>query len=601
MRLIFRLVFRDLRRRPFDAVTVVLVIGVAVTALSVGLGLRGATENPYKQTRQAAAGPDAVISFLNVEDRDVDQATVDKLVRLPGVTGHSGPFPMVFTTMQANGRQMSVTAEGRATTATAIDQPYVTDGAWIGQGQAVIERGFAQAMGIRVGDQITLGGRAFQVAGLAVTAALPAYPSNICHIACNAPVEGPHGRGAPDVGLVWIDQPQVAALASSTNPRTYLLNLTLADPGNAEAWVESIRMDPATAGGPGLYPMAWQTIQDADNGLVQTEQVAMHVSAILLSLLAIAGMAVLAGRRMVDQTRRVGLLKAIGGTPNLVAGVLLAEHLLLALIAAALGAVIGRLLTPSIAGIGAGLVGSPGAPVLSPFNMLLPLFVAVAVTVAATALPALRAGSTSTVRALHDQPRTPRRRPLLVRFSAKLPVPLLLGLRLLARRPARGLLNTATVAITVTGIVAIFATAGVDLADGPVTRAQRLTDLTRIITVLLIIVAAVNVLFIAWATIVDARRTIALAQAFGATAGQIRAGITAAQLLPALLGTLLGVPLGLYLYRALAQQPTLTIPPAPQLAAIAAGTLLAVAVLTAVPLRIAGRGPVSVALASEHI
>ncbi|MEV6966511.1 FtsX-like permease family protein [Hamadaea sp. NPDC051192] len=150
----------------------------------------------------------------------------------------------------------------------------------------------------------------------------------------------------------------------------------------------------------------------------------------------------------------------------------------------------------------------------------------------------------------------------------------------------------------ITGIVAIFATAGVDLADGPVTRAQRLTDLTRVITVLLIIVAAVNVLFIAWATVVDAHRTIALTQAFGATARQVRAGITAAQLLPAMLG---GVPLGLYLYRALAQEPTLTIPPASQLAAILAGTLIAVVVLTAVPLRIAGRRPVSVALASEHI
>jgi len=36
----------------------------------------------------------------------------------------------------------------------------------------------------------------------------------------------------------------------------------------------------------------------------------------MLALLAIAGTAVLAGRRMLDQTRRVGLLKAVGRAPG---------------------------------------------------------------------------------------------------------------------------------------------------------------------------------------------------------------------------------------------------------------------------------------------
>jgi len=40
---------------------------------------------------------------------------------------------------------------------------------------------------------------------------------------------------------------------------------------------------------------------------------------------------VLAGGRMAEHTRRTGLLKAAGGGPGLVAGVLLAENLVLAL------------------------------------------------------------------------------------------------------------------------------------------------------------------------------------------------------------------------------------------------------------------------------
>ena len=47
--------------------------------------------------------------------------------------------------------------------------------------------------------------------------------------------------------------------------------------------------------------------------------------------------AVIVGGRMAAQTRRVGLLKAVGSTPSLVALVLLGENLVLALTAAATG------------------------------------------------------------------------------------------------------------------------------------------------------------------------------------------------------------------------------------------------------------------------
>ena len=68
---------------------------------------------------------------------------------------------------------------------------------------------------------------------------------------------------------------------------------------------------------------------------------------------------------MAEQTRRVGLLKAVGGTPGLVAAVLLAENLLLALVAAAAGLAAGWLAAPLLTSPGAGLVGAPGAPSLT--------------------------------------------------------------------------------------------------------------------------------------------------------------------------------------------------------------------------------------------
>lgn len=81
--------------------------------------------------------------------------------------------------------------------------------------------------------------------------------------------------------------------------------------------------------------------------------------------------------------------------------------------------------------------------------------VAVAVALAATLAPAIRGARTSTVSALAAAARPPRRRPRLIAMSRRLPVPVLLGVRLVARRPRRAVLGAASVAVTMTGIVAV--------------------------------------------------------------------------------------------------------------------------------------------------
>ena len=70
------------------------------------------------------------------------------------------------------------------------------------------------------------------------------------------------------------------------------------------------------------------------------------------------------------------------------------------------------------------------------------------------------------------------------------------------------------------------------------------------ITVMLIVLAAVNALLITWATVVDARHASTLARALGATPQQISAGLSAAQFLAVLPGSLLGIPLGIGLIEA---------------------------------------------------
>ncbi|HET6754088.1 MAG TPA: FtsX-like permease family protein [Jiangellaceae bacterium] len=90
----------------------------------------------------------------------------------------------------------------------------------------------------------------------------------------------------------------------------------------------------------------------------------------------------------------------------------------------------------------------------------------------------------------------------------------------------------------------------------------------------------------------------ALARALGATPREVSAGLSAAQVLPAFTGAVLGIPGGIGLYMAVVPDKA-PIPPLWWLLAVVAGTVLVVAVLTTIPARLGARRPVAPILQAE--
>jgi putative ABC transport system permease protein len=232
--------------------------------------------------------------------------------------------------------------------------------------------------------------------------------------------------------------------------------------------------------------------------------------------------------------------------------------------------------------------------------------VALGVAAAATFVPAVRAARTSTVHALDDAARPPRRTPRLIALSARLPVPLLLGLRVAARRPRRVVLNAASIFVTVTGIVAVLAARAqnaqdAELVGGTDPATVKANQVLLVITVTLVALAAVNAVFVTWATALDAKHSSALARALGASPHQVSTGLSAAQVLPALVGAVLGIAGGLALFAAVGGGGDgVTGPPLWQLLAVAPATVLVMAALTTIPARVGARRPVAGTLRSEH-
>ena len=304
-------------------------------------------------------------------------------------------------------------------------------------------------------------------------------------------------------------------------------------------------------------------------------------------------------------TRRVGLLKATGATPGLVAATFLAENLFLALVAAVTGLLAGWRAAPLISSPESDLVGTPGAPPLTLVAVVAALAVALAVALASTLVPAIRAARMSTVSALSDAPRLPKRRDRLIRLSGKLPIPALFGLRLVARRPRRAIFSAASIAVADMGLVAALARpvavsrkfsrlAGAGgLVNPDVPRAEQV--LTAI-TIALVTLAALTAIFAALATVLDARRASAVTLALGATPRQVRTGLVVAQVIPALPGAILG----LALFK-VAGHGVSGLPPALSLVGVVLATALVVAALTSVPARIGLRPPIAELLQTEAV
>lgn len=590
--LLFRLVMGDLRRRPVQAAIFVFVIAVACATLALGMLLGGATGQSYAQVRAATHGPD--LMAMPMDTGPAALTDLAPVTRLPGVTGHDGPYPVVFPTMAFNGDNVVAVVEGRTEAFAPIDQPEVTAGSWVRPGGVVIERSFAQALGVRVGDRISLSGHAFPVIGIAVTAAVALFPFA---------ESTPQGGGPSSLaGAIWMTEADVQALASPQLPLSYEENLKLADPDDAaaiQATARSRELNTDLA--------SWTAVAGQDDVLLRNTGETLIVGGWLLGILAFAAVAALLAGRSVEQTRRVGLLKAVGATPGTVAMVLFAEYVFLTLLADALGLAVAWRLGPMVADPSGGLLTT--AAQTKPTGTIVEsvTFLAVLIAAVAAVAPTLRSAVTTTVDALADAASPPQQELRFGAIARRLPIGLMLGIRLIVRRPNRATLSAITLTITLLAVTATlcyfdqptdWAATGANPVSWP---SDNLTHQAMVaITTTAFVLAGINVLVVTWTTALDAQRPLAIARAIGATPGQVTAGLATAFLLPAVPGALLGTSLGIGVFWVLRTgQNAMTVPSTPALALAVLGVLAATTAFAAIPARIGAMRSVAETLNSQ--
>jgi putative ABC transport system permease protein len=437
MRAAWRWVSSDLRAHWGQAIfTAAIVAGVVASLVLAAMLLEGAN-SPWLGLYDQTHGPDVVVYLAA-------RTPADRLATLPGVREASPPVAAGTATLEQAGiatpgaGDTQVELRAMPATAPAMLTPLVVDGSWLSAARpngVVVEASFAAAARLTVGSPITLPGSGHrpvsgQVIGIAETSGQIPYP-----------------QWTP--GLAWVTPALLHRVDLEPGTGQEVVGLRLAN--RCPVCVTDAVDEVSSAVQPQnvLQSVSWRQVSQAmaSDGWLLGEFLGLFG---LIALAAAAcALANVTAARAVAQRQSTAMLKAIGFTPGQVAGALLGENLLLAIVGTGAGA--------SLAwGLSRAAPAFPyapgGAPVtLAPLPAGLTALIAactVAAVAIATVVQAWRAARVPATAAVTATPaRGKLSRLARVGLLARLPASFVLGAHDAFTRRAQAALTIAGVAI----------------------------------------------------------------------------------------------------------------------------------------------------------
>lgn len=550
-----RLAARNLRRRPGQAVLLLLTLTIATGTLGLGLSVYGSADAAWDRAWRQTNGFHVSFDVYHPPDEAGNDAFVRRmerrareLARSSDVVAVGGPWTHLSGRIEVAGGTEDLTAEIREPGTSPVDQPLVTSGRWLGSGDGVVlEGGLAETIGAEAGDTVTIQGHPFAVLGVATTVSRGRFP-------LARPAE------------VWVTPATARQMRDlGMTVEGLELQVRLRDPDDAAAFVSEHR--PAFRADPNSSAIAfmetWEQRRADSHSDIDIVAGTLLAAGILIAILTIATAAVLVAGRMAARTRQVGTLKAVGVTPGQVVLALMIEYGVVALGATAIGLALGRLLAPEVAGASVTILGTP-EPRFTWTQIAIVTGVALVVVLLGTLRPAIGGIRRSTLSSLSTGARPPRRPGRLARWASGIGVPLpgVLGLRSAWRRPGRLVTNALGLTFGVAMIVVALALRdSLDLLNVAISEPGHtasdaavgvLYDQIRAIVLgtalLLVALGAINAFIVATFAARDGARSQAAIRAVGGTPRQTVISSIVSQLSACALAVAVGIPLGLGLW-----------------------------------------------------
>ncbi|HEX8629031.1 MAG TPA: FtsX-like permease family protein, partial [Catenuloplanes sp.] len=391
-------------RRRVQTVVMGLVVMIAVTSAVLGGSLMVASRAPFDRAFDQQRGAHLTAAF------DAAKATATQVsasARTAGVTAAAGPFPTVVVTPVGErdrpGRPMTVA--GRAEPGGPVDAMTLLTGRWVrGPGEIVLHSDGRLPAFLQpdVGDVLRLPD-------------LPGRPS--------LTVVGTV-RSVSETAGGWVVPEQIPALSApgATVGYQMLYRFTgAATTAQVDAGLAAVRASvPAAALSGSRSWLLTRTNSAGSTVLFVPFLIAFGVLGVLMAVLIIGN--VIAGA-VSTGTHRIGILKALGFTPQQVVRAYTVQALIPAVIGAALGVVAGNVLVVPILSQTNEVYGTTDSGVTAWVNVAVLAGALTLVTVVAWAAAA-RAGRLRTVDVLAvGRTPSPGRGQRAARLTARLPLP----------------------------------------------------------------------------------------------------------------------------------------------------------------------------------
>ncbi|WP_137989254.1 ABC transporter permease [Streptomyces vilmorinianum] len=431
------------RRRVQTFVIGLVVLCSSVTVL-LALSLLSAASGPFDRAFAQQRGAHAVVAF---DSARVSDERLVATVRRPGVEAAAGPFGQAVVTVPEDWLWMgpgALTVVGRADSAGPVDRLDLLAGRWASApGELVLNWPVGGSPNPKwLGQKLrSPGAPTLTVVGFAVSMSKSA----------NA----------------WVTPEQVKAL----HPASFQMLYRFTAPGS-EAQLQD-DLDRVTAGLPAEAVIGTQshlTLKQAFSAQAEGYLPFMTLFGVLGLLVSVLIVGNVVSGAVVSGYRHIGVLKAIGYTPNQVVAVYLTMLSVPTVLGTVLGTLVGTLIAEPVlriafSGIETGTASINASPWLSVVCLLgLPTLVLLTALV-----PALRAHRLPAARAISAGSAPSTRRGLRVQrrlSGSRLPRALSLGMGQPFARPGRALLTMAAIALGVTTVTLTTGLTGTMLAYG---------------------------------------------------------------------------------------------------------------------------------------
>ncbi|NKE61135.1 FtsX-like permease family protein [Lentzea sp. PSKA42] len=436
------------RRRKLQTIVIGVVVCAASATLVMALGLLEASAAPFDRAFATQQGAHLAVAF------DPEKVSEADLTRAAGhAEASAGPF-LQATVDTSTGDVFlgTLTVAGRADPGGPVDRVSVWQGRWAtSPGEIVLNRTPGAVGRMDVGFRISLPGRpALTVVGFAHSV-----------------------TGSADA---WVTPEQATAL----QPTALQMLYRFAHAGTA-AEVDAGQAA-VTAGLPAdavLGTLSHLTVKDKATSELGVFIPFLMIFGVLGLVVAVLIVANVVSGAVVAGLRHIGMLKAIGFTPNQVMAVYLVMVSIPAVTGCALGTVAGnlvgkRIVQDAVEGFGVDeLSFAPWVNVVAALGM--PVLVA-----SAALVPALRARRLPAARAISAGTTSRTGRALRIQrwlSGTRLPRPVSLGLGMPFARTGRSALTLASVVL---GVMTVTLAAGVTMSMTAYNNAVRPTDTDRV-------------------------------------------------------------------------------------------------------------------------